>query len=89
MKSDQDLPEEKPIVQPDGVQPGTDSALKVDEKLGTSIDAEPKDKSPVASHASQPAELKTSRVPSATNITDSTVMNQFKVGVERNDEEFK
>lgn len=42
-----------------------------------------------ASQASEPAAMKTSREPSATNITDSTVANQFRAGVERNEEEFK
>jgi hypothetical protein len=30
-----------------------------------------------------------SREPSATNMTESTIQNQFKAGVERNEEEYK
>lgn len=89
MDPDQDAQEEQPVVQPDGVQPGTDSALEVEDKPGTSVDAEAREKSLAASQASEPAATKPSREPSATNITDSTVVNQFKAGVERNEEEFK
>lgn len=89
MEADQDLQEDQPIAQPDGLQPATSSALEVDGKLGTITDVDPKDKSPAASQASQPNASKPSREPSATNITDSTVMNKFKLGVDRNEEEFK